>query len=712
MQMIARFITKRYKFIIAVWALFIILMGVFAIRLPAILEGDGFRMDGEHEDVMELVTESFDVPADTLFLVFENVTDEQIEASLEEVAALELTSAIDSPLDNKAQYKEELAYAPLHFDEDAGDMDEVVTAIRDVTDGEDGVIVTGEAALTKDINAASQQDLMIAEAIGLPIALVILVLAFGTIVASLIPLVIGVSAVIASFGILTIIGGYTDLSIFVLNIIPMLGLALSIDFALLFISRYREEREKTDAAAAVITTIQTAGRSVLFSAFCVFIGLGAMMLVKVDIFHNIGLGGMIVVLMAVLSSVTLLPALLLALGDRIDKWQVFRPKANGQNRWRKFANGVIKRPILITIIAFILLGIASIPVRNIDLTIPDIDALPLSYDSRYALEEMEATFDMTDESSLYIIATRDEGWENTAGLEEMKALEKEFQDDPLVDDAPTIFGESGIDTPEEWEEAWDSPLKETDLEPLWDTFIQGDQLFIPVTLAVAGASDEAQDWVRDLENIDRDADIQAGGEAKFNQEIFDEIADRILLVVTVIMVSTFIVLLIAFRSILIPIKAILMNVIGLAAAFGVLVYIFQYGHFGLAAGTIALIIPVIVFSLVFGLSMDYEVFLITRMQEEYERTGDNDYATVEGLAVTSKIITSAALIMIVLTGAFAFTDVMPVKQIGVGIAIAVAIDATIIRLLLVPSLMKLFGKWNWWLPFRKDPGKRRSQDKT
>src|SRR5690625_3794266 len=130
-------------------------MGVFAIRLPAILEGDGFRMDGEHEDVMELVTESFDVPADTLFLVFEDVTDEQIEASLEEVAALELTSAIDSPLDHKSQYKEELAYAPLHFDDDAGDMDEVVTAIRDVTDGEDGVIVTGEAALTKDIDRKS-----------------------------------------------------------------------------------------------------------------------------------------------------------------------------------------------------------------------------------------------------------------------------------------------------------------------------------------------------------------------------------------------------------------------------------------------------------------------------------------------------------------------------------------------------------------------------
>ena len=159
---------------------------------------------------------------------------------------------------------------------------------------------------------------------------------------------------------------------------------------------------------------------------------------------------------------------------------------------------------------------------------------------------------------------------------------------------------------------------------------------------------------------------------------------------------------VAFRSILIPIKAIAMNIIGLSSTFGILVYIFQYGHLGIEAGTLVLIIPVIVFCLVFGLSMDYEVFLISRIQEEYMRGKNNTRATIDGLTSTSRIITSAALIMIVITGAFAFTDVMPVKQIGVGIAIAIAIDATVIRLMLVPSLMKLFGDWNWWIPFRKN----------
>jgi len=283
--------------------------------------------------------------------------------------------------------------------------------------------------------------------------------------------------------------------------------------------------------------------------------------------------------------------------------------------------------------------------------------------------------------------------------------------DGLVDDATTIFSLSDIESVEQWEQAMSVPEMAAGISPLLETFVKDDLLLIPVTLGAEGSSETAQEWVRDWSESNGEQSLLIGGQPKFNQEIFDEIWDKIGIVLSVIMISTFFILMIAFKSILIPIKAILMNVIGLSATFGILVYIFQYGHFGIHPGTIALIIPVIVFSLVFGLSMDYEVFLISRMQEEYANSFDNDLATVEGLATTSKVITSAALIMIVLTGAFAFTDVMPVKQIGVGIAIAVAIDATIIRLLLVPSLMKMFGKWNWWLPFGKGLHKTRKKDK-
>lgn len=714
MRTLARFVTSAHKYIIISWIIIFVAMAVFAIRLPNMLEGDGFRMDGEHSTVIDTVSETFNMPAETMFLVFNNIPEKDIEATLKKVEKLKLTSAIDSPLDDVALQKEKVAYALLHFDSDAENMPEVVDEIREVIGDEKGVTLTGASAISKDVNAASQRDLITAEAIGLPIAIIVLLFAFGTVVASLVPLMIGIVTVVTSFGILTILGGQMDLSIFILNIIPMLGLALSIDFALLFISRYREERKISDLHEAVSTTIRTAGRSVIFSAFCVFIGLGAMLLIQVDLFQNIAIGGMIAVAMAVLGSITLLPSVLIVLGDRIDKWQLLKLNANGSDRWRSFANWVIKRPVIITIVAVVLLGISMIPVKNMELTIPQIDSLPESYDSRQAYELMEETFGFGNNSSVYVIAERADGWEDEDGLLAMKALQDELMDDRLVVEVTTLFTSSDIESVDQWNQAMMVPDMAASLTPLLETFVKEEKLMIPVTLSAEGASNQAQGWVRDWSEKETEWNLLIGGEPKFNQEIFDEIWDKIGLVLTVIIVSTFFILMIAFRSLLIPIKAILMNVIGLSATFGILVYIFQYGHFGISAGTIALIIPVIVFSLVFGLSMDYEVFLISRMQEEYAKSFNNDRATVEGLATTSKVITSAALIMIVLTGAFAFTDVMPVKQIGVGIAIAVAIDATIIRLLLVPSLMKMFGKWNWWLPFGKGlyrSGNRRFENK-
>lgn len=701
MQTFAHLITRTYKAIIVLWIVIFIAMATLAIRLPSLLEGDGFKMDGDHAAVMDIVSSDFDMPKETLFVVFDHVSDLEIENALKEIERLKLTASIESPLENEALKSGDIAYAMLHFDNEATHMADAVTDIRGAIGDKDGIVLTGASVLSKDINEASQKDLITAEAIGLPIAIIVLLFAFGTVIASLVPLMIGIVTVISSFGIITILGGQSELSIFILNIIPMLGLALSIDFALLFINRYREERAKSSIQDAVIMTIRTAGRSVIFSAFCVFIGLGAMLFIRVDLFQNIAVGGMIVVAMAVLSSITLLPAVLLALGNRIDKWRVLKENTRGENRWRRFANQVIKRPVTITIGAVLLLAIAVIPVKDMELTIPEIDSLPKSYDSRAAFELMEETFDLTNTSSVYVIAERADGWENEDGLHAMKSLEEKLADETLVDEVTTIFTASDIPSVDAWNQAMMAPQMEANLAPLLETFTHENYLMVPVTLAAEGSSEEAQEWVRNWAEKETEWNLLIGGAPKFNQEIFDEIWDKIGFVVAVIIISTFFILMIAFRSLLIPIKAILMNIIGLSAAFGLLVYIFQYGHFGIPASTIALIIPVIVFSLVFGLSMDYEVFLISRMQEEYAKSFNNDRATVEGLATTSKVITSAALIMIVLTGAFAFTDVMPVKQIGVGIAIAVLIDATIIRLLLVPSLMKLFGKWNWWLPFGK-----------
>jgi len=488
---------------------------------------------------------------------------------------------------------------------------------------------------------------------------------------------------------MALLSGSVNLSIFVLNIVPMLGLALSIDFALLFINRYREERAHTSIAQAIQIAIQTAGRSIIFSAVCVMIGLGAMIVIDVEIFHNIALGGTIVVLLAVLSGLTLLPATMMLLGDRLNKWRLLRVKPGGANRWRSFAGFVMKHPVTIVIAALLILGIGMLPLKDIQLTIPQVDSLPTKYDARVAFDKLDETFE------------RKEGWEDAEARELIYTIQEKLLKDPLVTNVSTIYTAANIPTPKELSASLAIPQVAEQLKPVIQTFSKDTKLFIPITIDAAGSSTTAQKFARTWMDKDLGVHFALGGPAKFNQEIFDEIANKIVLAIAIIIVSTFFILMLAFRSVLIPLKAIIMNIIGLSSAFGILVYIFQYGHFGIEAGSIVLIIPVIVFCLVFGLSMDYEVFLISRIQEEYLKGANNTHATIEGLTSTSRIITSAALIMIVITGAFAFTDVMPVKQIGVGIAIAVAIDATIIRLMLVPSLMKLFGDWNWWLPFAK-----------
>ena len=701
MKVLSNLVTSHYKIILIAWLLIFAVLAVFAIRLPSLLEGDGFSTDGEHAAVMEELSDTFDLPAETLFLVFNQTSDETIKQTLSKIERINIAESIQSPLEDETLYKDHVAYAMLHFNSDTADMNEVVDTIREQIDGEKGVTLTGGAAINKDINSASQKDLVQAEAIGLPIAIIVLILAFGSIVAAFIPLIIGIVTVISAFGIMTLFSGTMDLSIFVMNIIPMLGLALSIDFALLLINRYKEELGKGTMQEAVKIAIQTAGRSIIFSAICVFIGLGAMLVLDVEIFQNIALGGMLVVFMAVLASITLLPSILLLLKGHINKWTIIRVKPGATTRWRNFAAFVMKRPVLLIIVALVVLGIGMIPVKDMELTIPQVDSLPISYESRQAYELMDEEFGLGEKSTVYMIAERKDGWNNTDGLEEIKKLEEQLLADKDVDSVQSIFTLSEISTVEQWEQSMQVPEIEGQLTPLLESFVQEDKLLIPITLDLSGASDEAQDWVREWSEKDLGVDMMLGGQPKFNQEIFDEIFDKVGLLLAIILGSTFIILMIAFKSILIPLKAIIMNIIGLASTFGILVYIFQYGHFGIEETTIALIIPVIVFSLVFGLSMDYEVFLISRIQEEYLKHQDNTLATIDGLTSTSKIITSAALIMIVITGAFAFTDVMPVKQIGIGIAIAIAIDATIIRLLLVPSLMKLLGKWNWWIPFKK-----------
>lgn len=411
MKTFSAFITAHAKAIVVIWLIIFLAMAFFALQLPSKLQGDGFFVEADHTYVTNKLAETFDLPSDTILIVFDPAEDQKIEHTLKKLDNIEEIHSIQSPLEDASLRKDGIAYAMVHLKNDSDNLPDIVKEFRSSIE-EDGVHITGGSVISADINTASQKDLASAEAIGLPIAIIVLLLAFGTVIASILPIVIGIVTVVTAFGIMTLLSGSMNLSIFVLNIVPMLGLALSIDFALLFINRYREERTHTSVVQAIEIAVQTAGRSIIFSAVCVMIGLGAMIVIDVEIFHNIALGGTIVVLLAVLSGLTLLPATMMLLGDRLNKWRLLRVKPGGANRWRGFAGFVMKHPVAIVIAAMLLLGVGMLPLKDIQLTIPQVDSLPTKYDARLAYDQLDKTFGLGDSSTLYLLAERKEGWQD------------------------------------------------------------------------------------------------------------------------------------------------------------------------------------------------------------------------------------------------------------------------------------------------------------
>ncbi|QTL51765.1 MULTISPECIES: MMPL family transporter [Priestia] len=711
MNKVANALYAGRKILLILWVILIVGFGFYAAKLPSVLGGNGFEMKGMYKDTEQLLVNKFDVSESQIIVLFEKkdgVSDSKFQQTIaqymQKAKNKSDASKVDIPTASNKMIKGNTAYGIIHFNHDDGTMDKRVEKIRTLSAEEKEVSVklTGGPIIEKDMNTASQADLAKAEAIGIPVALVVLLLAFGGVVAAAIPLMIGIVTVVTTMGVVYFFHPYTELSIFILNVIPMIGLALSIDFALLFINRFKEEIQTKSVEQAIKITIQTAGRSVIFSGLCVFIGLAGMLFIQVDIFQNVALGGMAVVFIAVFSALTLLPSILAILGTRINRLRILKvSEQGGQSRWRSFATFVMKKPVTMTIVSLIILLVALIPVRDMHLEIPSSEALPTKYESRQAFDTYNDTFINKNTADVYFVLEAKQDMLNEKPLKNAFTFIKQLKEDSLVKQVDSISTSLNVKSSNQLQAMLENPQISAQTKPAVDSFINGHYMLIKATLDTDQNSDQAKDFVRKWKDKRSPFTVHIAGYPKFEQEIFDEIYEKAPYGLALVLFSTYVILMIAFRSVLIPLKAIIMNILSLTATFGLLVWLFQNGHLGLTQSNIALVLPVFVFGLVFGLSMDYEVFLISRIHEVYHQTRDNNVATVEGLASTSKIITSAALIMIVITGAFAFTDVTPVKQMGVGIALAIFIDATIVRMLLVPSLMKLLGDANWWFFTKK-----------
>jgi RND superfamily putative drug exporter len=550
-------------------------------------------------------------------------------------------------------------------------------------DGDFATLIAGDGSIDREFNRISERDVTRGEMIGIPAALVILLLVFGAGVAAGVPIVLAVAAIAVAMGTTALIGHTYNLNFLVLNIITMIGLAVGIDYSLFIVQRYREERRNgLDKHEAIGRAGATASRAVFFSGGTVVVALLGLLLVPSNVYRSMAIGAVAVAVFAVLAALTLLPAVLSLLGDRLDALRV--PFINGGASseaggfWSRVASVVMAHPVLSFTVATALLVAASLPYATISLGLSGVTTLPAGSEARHAFETLEREF------AGGLIAPAEIAVDGDADDPAVQAAIARLRDAIAGDNA---FAGTSVETNE-----------------------AGDLALVSAVLAGDPKSEAAHDAIGRLRDeyipasfAGVDARVYVTGSTATEEDVIGVIRTYTPFVFIFVLALSFVLLLVVFRSIVVPAKALIMNLLSVGAAYGLLVLVFQHGVgnelFGFQQQeSIEAWLPLFLFSLLFGLSMDYHVFLLSRIREHFDETGDNRAAVAHGLRSTAALITGAALIMVAVFSGFAMGELSPLQQAGFGLAVAVILDATVIRSVVVPASMVLLGDLNWYLP--------------
>ena len=580
-----------------------------------------------------------------------------------------------------------------------GSVDDILQASKDLREalhvGErrDGVqaYVVGTQALWAGMQEVQQEDLERAEMTGFPAILIVLLAVFGSVLAALLPAGLAVAAVLVTGAVVYFLSLALTMSVFVTNITSMLGIGVAVDYSLFLLSRYREElQEGKTREQALDTAMRTSGATVVFSGVTVLISLAGLFLIDSTAIHSLAIGAMVVVALSIISAVTLLPALIALLGRRADEpgrivtftgtlYRRVRPRRPSETSfWERWTNRVMRRPVLSAALASLVLLALALPALSLDFGNGALRQFPEGHETRRGAE-LAASKTVPGEAAPLLVVVDTDGpiGPRLATIAAYKAQ---------LEDTPGVARVEG-------------PIPSDD----------GQAVMLKV---VSEQDPEADATLALLERLRAEGGrasgaaalgaVDVGGYSGQQYDITALVAGNIWKIFLFVTICSYLVLLLVLRSVILPLKAVVMNLLTVAAAYGVLVMFFQYGWFDWTGfnhlGYVNLVTPPLLLAIVFGLSMDYEVFLLSRIRERYLATGDNQRAVAEGLQASAKVITSAAIIMVVVFAIFATTGVPQVKEIGVGLSVAIALDATLVRLVLVPATMELMGSWNWWLP--------------
>ncbi len=569
----------------------------------------------------------------------------------------------------------------------------------------------GPAVGDYEVNQQVQADLPRAGVISGPILLILLLIIFRSAVAALLPLLIGAVSVLGAFALTRFLAHFVPMSVFASNIIGLLGLGLAIDYSLLFVSRFRDELAAGKSITGCLDrTVRTAGESIFFSGCTVSISLLGMLAFPESFLRSMGIGGAIAVLSAMAASLTILPALLAVLGPHVNKWALplprrsrRQPQMDTQGFWFGFSHWVMRRALWVIPVTLGLLLALGIPFLHVRFANSGPDSLPPSFATRQTADALSKNFALGQEAPMEIVLTTPGSPLTPANLTALSAYTGRLKRLPGVQVSSLVTLDKRIPD-------WAYPLfyadpTNADAGIARARFASGNTTLLILDYAGDSQSPDAQRLAQAVRAVPLPPGASAlvGGDTAELVDRLHSLRVHAPLAGAVIVIATFILLFFLLSSLVVPLKAVVLNILSLAASFGLMAYLFQEGHGEKllafqSSGSLDVTLPVLIFCLAFGLATDYEVFLVSRIKEEYARLGDNTEAIAIGVEKTGQIITSAALLLMVVVAAFGASRVLAMKEIGVGLTIAVAIDAAVVRTLLVPATMKVFGDLNWWLP--------------
>ena len=707
LERLARLIVRRRKVVLVGAVVFLAVAGTFGGGVAEHLSSGGFQdPKAESTRAEEILTDEFDA-ADPNFVLLvtakggnvddpavatagQALTDELQRAEGMELAVSYWTLGNAPPLKSRSG-DQAIVLARIGGDED--EIDERVAKLTPSFTRETDLVdvrVSGMAEVFRQVGTTIEKDLAKAEGVAIPITLVLLVIVFAGVIAASLPLAIGVLAILGTFLVLRVLTLVTDVSIYSLNMTTAMGLGLAIDYSLFVVSRFREElRNGLDIEAAIVKSVKTAGRTVIFSAVAVAISLAALLVFPLFFLRSFAYAGIAVVTVAALGAVVVLPALLAVAGARVGKQR--RPaKEVGEGFWHRAAVFVMRRPVPVAASVVALLLLLGAPFLGIVFGLPDDRVLPPNNPVRAVTDDLRENFDSFEAGALSVVLP---GVDANTRTQDVAALSARLSQ---LDGVARVDGPTG------------SYLDGAQVVPpslLSARLMSPAGSWMSVVPSVEPVSPEGEAVVKAVRAVERPFEemLVGGGSAQL-VDSKESLFGRMPLAAGLIALVTFTVLFLMFGSILVPLKAVILNLLSLAATFGAMVWIFQDGHLsGLlggftATGTTDTTTPILMFCIAFGLSMDYEVFLLSRIKEEYDRTGDNEASVAVGLERTGRIVTAAAALLAVVFLAMVTSDVKFIKLFGLGLAMAVVMDATLIRGALVPAFMRLAGSANWWAP--------------